>query len=349
MSRPPARHGFASLVAALLLVCSAPAGAVVVKDALYGVKVLGARQAWTVGNYGAIYHSADGGRTWEAMSSGTRSPLFGVDFSDAERGWVVGRSGLILRTTDGGRSWAAQKSPIPPDKHLFAVAAVSATNGWAVGDWGAIAVTRDGGSTWEDRSLGVLTVRTEDTGGRAAHIITEDVILYDLSFPDADHGFIAGEFGTVLATADGGATWTKQNTGTEKTLFGVHFPAPERGWAVGLDGLILRTRDGGVTWEVQRGLAGAEALEDVGFVDALKNPGLYSVSVTGQYGVITGDTGTLLVSADGGETWTEQTLPEKDRLRWMRAVSLAGPHGLAVGSAGLTVPIASGRIVLTAP
>ena len=328
MSRPPARHGRAPRVAVLLLALSpAAGGAVVVKDNLYGVKVLDAKEAWTVGNFGSIYHTADGGRTWEARDSGTRAPLFGVDFSDAQRGWAVGKSGLVLRTTDSGRTWKPQKSPIPPDKHLFNVTALSATSAWAVGDWGAIARTRDGGDTWEDRSL------------------EQDTVLYDVRFADPEHGFIAGEFGTVLATTDGGTTWTKQETGTEKTLFGVSFRTPQRGWVVGLDGLILRTRDGGATWEVQRGVARSESLEELGFLDALKNPGLYAVAVVGQYGVIAGDTGTLLVSSDGGETWSERPLPEKDRLRWMRAVSLVpGTHGLAVGAGGFIVPIAGDQI-----
>src|SRR5262245_45045790 len=329
MSRPPAKHAL-PLVAALLFVYPASGRAVIVKDNLYGVKAVGASEAWTVGNFGSIYHTSDGGRTWEPRDSGTRAPLFGVDFSDAQHGWVVGKSGLILRTTDGGHTWTPQKSPIPPDKHLFNVQAVSETTAWVVGDWGAVATTKDGGTTWEDRS------------------IDQDVVLYSVSFPDPAHGFIVGEFGTVLATADAGATWTKQDTGTDKTLLGTHFSTPQTGWAVGLDGLLLHTRDGGKTWEVQRGTVRSEALEDLGFLEALKNPGFYAVSVVGQYGVVVGDTGTLLITADGGETWSERTLPEKDRLRWMRDVSLVpGTHGLAVGAGGFTVGIARDQIVLS--
>src|SRR5262245_42499866 len=330
MSRSPARYGFAPFVAALLLALPTLGGAVTVKDNLFGVKTLDANQAWTVGNFGSIYHTTDGGKTWEPSDSGTRASLFAVDFADAQHGWVVGKSGLILATTDGGKTWTLQKSPIPPDKHLFNVKAVSPTTGWVVGDWGAVATTKDGGATWEDRS------------------IDQDAVLYDVSFPDAEHGFIAGEFGTVLATTDAGATWTKQETGTDKTLFGVHFATPQRGWVVGLDGLLLHTRDGGSTWEVQRGTARTESLEDLGFVEALKNPGFYAVAVAGQYGVVVGDTGTLLISSDGGETWSERTLPEKDRLRWMRDVSLVpGTQGFAVGAGGFTVPIARDQIVLS--
>lgn len=329
--------GAGGLLATLLLMATAPspAAATVLRDNLYGVKAVGATEAWAVGNFGAIYHTTDAGRTWETRDSGTKLPLFSVDFSDVRNGWAVGKSALIVRTTDGGRTWKRQASPIPPDKHLFSVRAVDARTAWAVGDWGAITVTHDAGETWEDRSLASLGVTPSD-----------DVVLYAASFPDRDHGFIAGEFGTLLATADGGRTWQKQDVGTEKTLFGVCFPTAERGWAVGIDGLILRTRDGGRRWEVQRGAAEQEALEELGFLETIKNPGLYDIAIAGDYGVVVGDTGILLITSDGGETWSRQALPEKQRLAWMRGVSVVpGTQGYVVGAEGFAAHVAQNGVV----
>src|SRR6185436_4431461 len=126
------------------------------------------------------------------------------------------KASLILHTADGGRTWKAQKSAVPPEKHLFGVHALDARTAWVVGDWGAIAVTHDGGETWDDRSLGTAVVKVEESPGRTTTTLTDDVILYAISFPDAQHGFMVGEFGTVLATADGGETWMKRDVGTEK-------------------------------------------------------------------------------------------------------------------------------------
>jgi len=54
--RRPASLALAVLVAAM---ASSPcAGAVLVKDNLYGVKALGPSEAWAVGNFGSIYHTA---------------------------------------------------------------------------------------------------------------------------------------------------------------------------------------------------------------------------------------------------------------------------------------------------
>jgi len=306
------------------MVAGAPvvASAVLVKDNLYGVHTESATEAWAVGDFGAIYHTANGGKTWEPQRSGTDRPLFGVAFADASHGWAVGKSSLILYTADGGRSWTPQTSPIAADKHLFNVFALDAKTAWTVGDWGAIAFTRDGGATWEDRSLG------------------EDVVLYDVSFPDAEHGYIAGEFGTLLSTADGGATWQKRTVPTDKTFFGVCFVSPETGWLVGMDGVILYTRDGGQTFEVQRGRVGMEALEDVGFLETLKNPGLYDVEVIGRFGIVVGDTGTILATDDGGITWKHRELAAEDRFAWIRGVSMVpGTHGFVVGAKGFAAPI----------
>jgi photosystem II stability/assembly factor-like uncharacterized protein len=316
------------VLVALLLAAPLAAHAGAIRDNLYGVKVLGRDDAWAVGNFGSIYHTTDGGRSWEAHDSGTKAPLFGVDFADARHGWAVGKSALVLATQDGGQTWALQKTPIPPEKHLFNVHALDARTAWAIGDWGAIASTRDGGTTWEDHSLG------------------DDVVLYDLSFPDPQHGFIVGEFGTLLASEDGGATWEKRDVGTDQTLFGVTFTTPQAGWAVGIDGLILRTTDGGHKWALQHGRARAEALEDLGFLETLKNPGLYTVQVAGRYGVVAGDTGVLLTTADGGETWTQRPLPERQKLVWMRAASMTpGGQALVVGAGGFSIAIDQDKLI----
>jgi photosystem II stability/assembly factor-like uncharacterized protein len=315
------------LVLGLLAPAIARAG--LVRDNLYGVKALSASEAWAVGTFGSIYHTANGGKTWETRESGTRNALFSVDFADPQHGWAVGKSAVVLHTTDGGASWKAQRSPIPPEKHLFKVQALDARTAWAVGDWGARTVTHDGGEHWEDRSLG------------------DDIVLYDVSFPDAAHGYVCGEFGTVLATADGGATWEKRPAGTDKTLFGLDFVTPEEGWAVGIDGLLLHTRDGGRSWVVQRGNVRAESLEEFGFLEAMSNPGLYAVRVLGQYGMVVGDTGTVLVTTDAGQSWRRLELPSSQGLAWLRDVSLVpGAEGIAIGAGGFAVRFDRGQVTL---
>jgi photosystem II stability/assembly factor-like uncharacterized protein len=321
--------------------------AAVLRDHLYGVKALSKTDACAVGAYGAIFLTRDGGKTWESRDSGTKVALFSVDFADAQRGWVVGKSGEIRATTDGGKTWTRQKSPIDAGKSLFRVRAVDAKTVWAVGDWGAIAVTTDGGATWQDRSLPTQRIIAGDRPDRQENIVLEDVVLYDIVWPDAQHGYIAGEFATVLATSDGGATWMQRTLPTEKTIFGMTFPSAKEGWAVGIDGLVLRTTDGGVEWTVQHGNPKPATIDELAFNDALKNPGMYAVDVVGKTGVVVGDTGTILVSTDGGQSWARRVLPDRERYSWLRDVSLfEGDVGVVVGAKGISGAIQGGEITL---
>jgi photosystem II stability/assembly factor-like uncharacterized protein len=330
-----------------LLAPESTSAATRLKDNVYGIATLDPETAVVVGTFGSILATSDGGKTWERRDSGTDVPIFGVDLApDGKNGWAVGASGLILRTTDGGKTWTRQKSPLKEPRHLFTVAAVDANTGWAVGDWGAIVSTSDGGATWQDRSLGILTVETEESPDRQTTVITEDVILNDVQFVDGQHGFIAGEFGMLLATADGGATWTHRDLGTDQTIFGMDFTTPERGWIVGIDGLVMQTTDAGVTWTVQLGSRERELLEDVDIVAAMDKPGLYGIDVEGKYGVIVGDAGTLLLTSDGGETWTRKLLPE-DELVWMRDVSLLpGTRGFVAGANGFVGVVDNDKVLL---
>jgi photosystem II stability/assembly factor-like uncharacterized protein len=324
--------------------------AATLRDNLFAVAVAGDDKAWAAGNFGSIYATTDGGATWEARPSPTKQPLFSIAFADERTGWAVGKSGTILHTTDGGATWTVQKNPIEPAKHFFKVAVAGANTVWAVGDWGAAVQTRDGGKTWQDRSLSGLAVERIESPDRMMQTITDDIILYDVVFPDPRHGFIAGEFGTLLATDDGGEHWRQVSVPTEKTLFGMHFRSPTEGWLVGIDGIILHTTDGGQTWTRQNGVTETGAIEDVSFVEAMANPGLYAVSVSGRRGVVVGDAGAFFVSDDGGDTWKRRHLPGEHRLTWMRDARVAGPgRAFMVGAAGFTASLTGDDVTVPSP
>src|SRR5216683_88598 len=63
--------------------------------------------------------------------------------------------------------------------------------------------------------------------------------------PDPSTVVAAGDYGTILSTTDGGATWTLQSSGTRNALLGLSFVDVNTGWAVGEGGTILSTTDGG--------------------------------------------------------------------------------------------------------
>jgi len=76
---------------------------------LRGVSCVG-DNVWVVGSPGTIvFHSGDGGTTWERFATGQSVPLNDVHFIDALQGWAVGELGTILATKDGGKMWKAQR------------------------------------------------------------------------------------------------------------------------------------------------------------------------------------------------------------------------------------------------
>lgn len=74
-----------------------------------GVAMVG-DHVWIVGRPGSVvFHSADGGQTWESQATGQGLPLNGVCFIDAQHGWAVGELGVVVATADGGKTWRVQR------------------------------------------------------------------------------------------------------------------------------------------------------------------------------------------------------------------------------------------------
>src|SRR5438477_7951386 len=83
------------LAVAIVAAMSAPAGAqppVAFDDAgLHAIQFVDASEGWACGDDGAIWHSMDGGKSWERQKTGTRASLRGIHFVNLTTGWAVGR------------------------------------------------------------------------------------------------------------------------------------------------------------------------------------------------------------------------------------------------------------------
>ena len=118
-----------------------------------------------------------------------------------------------------------------------------------------------------------------------------------IAFSDRSHGWAAGE-GAIIATDDGGATWTEQYRGGAD-ISALQFSDHLHGWAVAT-GSLLRTTDGGASWSQAAEPAG-RALTQVEFTDADHGWGIAYPSGPGDASGPTA--GTLVRSGDGGDSW----------------------------------------------
>ena len=130
--------------------------------------------------------------------------------------------------------------------------------------------------------------------------------LAAVQFTDSGHGWVAGA-GRIMATSDGGASWTRQYAGTAD-LDQVDFIDGEHGWAAG-GGSLLRTTDGGASWTAlaepcQGGLSSVHFVSStLGYAVAAKAaaeqpPGGQDTTALG---------GSLLRTTNGGSTWSAVT------------------------------------------
>jgi len=209
-------------------------------------------KGWAVGAGGVIRHSPTGS-SWTAQTSGTTANLYAVRFAaDLQHGWIVGDAGTFLRTINGGASWTKITVKYPflwttrtVTEPLRGLDFVTNDLGWAVGTtwvigsdkYAMIIRTTDSGSNWQYQGMNV------PADGR--------VTLNYVDFVDSNNGWAVGYSGVILRTSDGGAHWTKQNSGTTKTLNAVRFLNTNVGWVVGDGGLILHTTNGGTIWTAQ--------------------------------------------------------------------------------------------------
>ena len=256
------------------------------------------------------------------------SNLFDVSFQDALQGWAVGKAGTILHTSDGGATWASQSSGT--EFELAQVAFVDTNNGWVVGKFGMILHTSDGGRTWESQ---------------ADRSITLDRSLVAVSFVDELTGWAFTQRGSfMLATKDGGKTWTREffsNTSDRSDIF---FLDSDRGWVSQSQGGVLRTIDGGSSWTLERGVTGPRVgtthvfflNEDLGWISGWRSRGQEF-----EFALLLSD-GMIAKTTDGGMTWERHDIGT-GRFVW-DVEFVSESEGWGVGSFGTVIHSVDGGV-----
>jgi photosystem II stability/assembly factor-like uncharacterized protein len=194
-----------------------------------------------------------------------RSVLLGLTRA-GQRLVAVGERGLVLLSDDEGRSWR-QAVQVPVSATLTAVQFVDARSGWAVGHYGVVLHSDDGGERWTRRLDGVAAAalvlgaaerRVKQEPGAAAdaaladaqRLVQEgaDKPFFTLRFDDARRGWVAGAYGLMLATEDGGASWASIGDRLDNPRASHLYAIDKRGeqmLVAGEQGLLLHSADGG--------------------------------------------------------------------------------------------------------
>jgi len=318
-----------------------------------------------VGGRGHILFSDDEGKSWQQASVPVSTLLTSVSFVDSVHGWAVGHSGVILHSADGGKNWEKQfdgdqankmiitqsekrvelmnealaaateedaedleyeaeeaafaledarlDAEVGASKPLLDVLFSSKKEGFVIGAYGYLFKTIDGGNSWANY------------GDRI-----ENPDRFHLNAINQVQGgalFVVGEAGVIYRSQDLGESWDMLESPYTGSFFGVSGTGDVNVvLALGLRGNVFRSEDGGDTWEQ---------------VEVGTESSLMAVA-KGERGrvSIVGNSGSVLLSQDGGRSFTE-TIRE-NRLGNASAVYVDADKMAIVGENGVNLTNAAG-------
>lgn len=249
-------------------------------------------QATTSNNF-RIELSTDNGVNWSTLASQIYAPngMFGFDCPDLSSSRCririsdlpdssnadMSDSTFSIHKSDLGLAWVLRPSGTSAD--LNSVAFIDSLHGWICGNNGTLLMTEDGGGTWNPIASGV----------------TND--LYSVRFSHRGIGIAVGSDGTIVKSIDFGLTWNKKNSDTTANIYDIAFCNDDTVIAVGYGGTILRSTDAGDSWKPVYGHTEAN-LYNICFKDSSQG------IITGGDGPYSSEHAFVLVTSDGGESWT---------------------------------------------
>jgi photosystem II stability/assembly factor-like uncharacterized protein len=271
-----------------------------------------------------------------ALGSGTTPPARPGAYV-----WVCGAPDLVVGSADGGATWQVRHRRPDGDimtGDLWAIAFGDVSHGWAVrrgivSPTATLLATADAGRSWTWQ-------RTAPRGGRLIAVTATDAShVWAVGYQSGNGPGPSGR-SLVIASADGGATWTRQQLPAAAAPSGVAFADARHGWILDeYANRVYATADGGMHWRVAYSAPTGVFLRDLassgprscwavgyrdhpqsGFVvrttdggrhwraqDGVSRQQLLGVSFPyASRGWAVGAAGTVMITSDGGATWTKQ-------------------------------------------
>lgn len=162
---------------------------------------IGEDHGWALSDDHGVYETVDGAAHWRRLGGTLTGGISHIRFATATVGYAFGPE--LFTTADGGRTWSRQASPpvedLEPAGHL--VYRIVYDRGGCPGPCHrTLQVEGPGSTTWR-------TLRNGFPLGVKAEVVASGTHLYVPIYINLAGG--GGNYGRLLRSADGGATWTE--------------------------------------------------------------------------------------------------------------------------------------------
>jgi photosystem II stability/assembly factor-like uncharacterized protein len=265
---------------------------------------------WLVGKNATILETTDGGETWQQRSLDLGDSLIysfnSVSFAGDE-GWISGEPSILLHTLDGGQTWLrvplSEKLPGSP----YAVTALGPKAAELATDIGAIYRTKDGGRTWQ--------AMVQEAVGVIRNVARSD---------DGKYVAVSARGSFYSTWEPGQEAWEPHNRTSSRRLQNMGFGKDGRVWLLARGGVVQFSQENSLDdWEDP---ISPEYATSWGLLDmAYRTPNEIW---------LTGGSGNLMVSLDGGQTWQKDRAVENVPSNFYKVLFVSPEQGFILGQGG---------------
>ena len=287
---------------------------------------------------------------WQAMDLDTQANPLDVAFTDSRHGYLVGSNRMIRETNDGGAHWNERSLDLPDEENFRLISIdFNGDEGWIAGQPGLLMHTEDGGQNWTR-----LFLDTKLPG--------EPYLITALGRHSAE---LATNVGAVYETHNDGGSWEAKVTDAAGAVRDLRRSDDGSYVSVSSLGNFYATWEpGDAVWQVHQRVS-SQRLQSIGYQPDgnlwmvargaqirlndepgnLESWGKAIIPITNGYGYMdlawdgdgaiwaAGGNGTLLVSRDGGDSWANDPVGDRQPSNFTRFV-FDGEHAFVLGERG---------------
>jgi photosystem II stability/assembly factor-like uncharacterized protein len=223
---------------------------------LYSVKLINNLTGFTVGTYGAILKTTNGGINWHTNSVNTNRFFYNIYFINAITGFVVGDSSAIYKSTNAGDNWFSvfnSNSAYPFKKIYF----INENTGYTYRQQDSkLFKTTDNGNNW-------INIQTNIPN------INSNRYYFGFLFKNENTGYYCGDILGIYKTTDGGYNWNVSSF-LSPNIYSLCFINENTGFGVGYNGAYAKTTNDGLNWVLQDTIyPHYDNLIDIKFLDSI--------------------------------------------------------------------------------